>query len=425
LAAEGVVYENAFTSGIWTLESVASLYTGLYASQHGVDIHHQTLSPEPTTLASYLQMTYSGAAFAPGSWHSRSFGFDRGFEHFQETYRPFTWLDRLFPTETFPEKVWRHFGYRYDKGARGMNWAAKKWLDSRSDDRPFFMVVHYIEPHLPYRLPEPFYSRFLPAGISKSQAKRVNQDAYKLMAHEVEMSEEDFEILNALYDGALNYLDFRIDELTMHLAARGILDDTLLIIMADHGENLGEHGLMDHQYSVHDTLLHVPLVMRLPGTLPAGTRETKLVQNIDIFPTLIEFVGGSVDDLPNDLRGQNIFEGESGHEFTISEYLAPVFRRFEFAHPRFDYGEYDRQLRAIRTTDYKLIWSSDGNHELYQVSVDPYEQHNLIEAQSDVAGQLEQKLQQWESSIHGPTWQRTSPEIDPVVEGRLRELGYL
>ena len=431
LAAEGVVFENAYSSLVLEIYSVASLYTGLYSSQHGVDIHHPRLSQEPITLAGYLQSKgYSTAAFTPaGSWHQRTFGFHRGFEHFQEAYRPFSWLDKLFPTETLFEKVWRHLGYRfgytYDQGGRSMNQAAQKWLSSRPQDKPFFMVVHYLEPHLPYHLPEPFYSKFLPAGVSKPLVKRVNQDAYKYMAHEVEMSAEDFTVLGALYNGSLNYLDFRIQELVSCLETQGGLDSTLIILMADHGENLGEHSLMDHQYCVYDTLVRIPLIMRLPSTFPAGRRELKLVQNIDILPTIVEFAGGSVRELSHDLRGQDMFGSGIGHEFTISEYLTPAFKRFEFAHPKFDYSEYDRQLRAIRTTEYKLIWSSDGEHELYQIATDAYEEHNLIETCPDVASQLLEQLQLWERSIHQPTWERESVEIDPVTEERLRGLGYL
>jgi arylsulfatase A-like enzyme len=120
LASEGIRFENAFSSGGWTLESVAALYTGLYSSQHGVNAECPVLGVEPTTLASYLQTTHTTAAFSPGAWHGRRFGFARGFSRFQETYRRPDFLNLLLPTPTRPEwalrRISRQFGIAFLRG---------------------------------------------------------------------------------------------------------------------------------------------------------------------------------------------------------------------------------------------------------------------------------------------------------------------
>lgn len=425
LAEEGTVFEKTYSSAVWTLESIASLYTGLYCTQHGVDIQHNTLSKDAITLANYLKgLGYATVAFTPGSWHGRNFGFDLGFEFFQETYRRFDWLNRWFPAETLPEKAWRHVGYRYDKGARAINRALAKWFKLRSLQKPFLAVVHYIEPHLPYRLPKDFRTKFAVEGVTKASLRNVNQDAYRFMAHEVSMGEEDIAALCAFYDASLSYLDHRIDELLIYLAAEGLRDNTLIILMADHGENLGEHGLMDHQYSVHDTLTHVPLIMHLPGMITANNRDSRLVQNIDLLPTICELAGGSAKDLPY-LPGQNLLGDFAGHPYAISEYLSPVLKRFQFAHRQFNYSEYDRQLRAIRDDTYKLIWSSTGVNELYHIVDDPYEQNDLIHDHPEVADRLQQALNEWLATTERFDWQQETSQMDLITEQRLRDLGYL
>ena len=172
LADSGLTFDNAISAAVWTLESVASLYTGLFPTQHGVNIEHPLLSPRATTLASILQeLGYETVAFTPGSWHGRNFGFNQGFDHFKETYRRFTHLDQLFRSETLPEKAWRHLGFRFDKNARAMNQAAMNWLSRRSSEKPFFLLIHYIEPHLPYHIPEPFRKMFLSNDITSGRGQ--------------------------------------------------------------------------------------------------------------------------------------------------------------------------------------------------------------------------------------------------------------
>ena len=124
--------------------------------------------------------------------------------------------------------------------------------------------------HSKYTAPEPFKTMFLPTQFQKHMSS-VNQNAGAFLSGNVRMEEEDFYILRCLYDGALAYIDYKVGELV--LKGNNLLDDTILIITSDHGENIGEHNLMDHQFCLYDTLLHIPLVIRFP-------REFSLCKNV-------------------------------------------------------------------------------------------------------------------------------------------------
>jgi arylsulfatase A-like enzyme len=150
----------------------------------------------------------------------------------------------------------------------------------------------------------------------------------------------------------------------------------------------------------------------------------KLVQNIDLFPTVTELLGVEASELQPCTLGKSVLKHE-GHAFVISEYLTPVFKRFEFAHRDFDTSEYDRQLRTLRDENYKLIFSSDGAHELYHIFTDPHEQVNLIASRPQVANEMMARLQQWERTLLLPQWEGVTASIDGEVEQRLRDLGYL
>src|SRR5262245_7906408 len=140
------------------------------------------------------------------------------------------------------------------------------------------------------------------------------------------MSEEDFAVLQACYDGALASIDAEIGTLTAWLRQRGLLERTLLIITSDHGENIGDHGLMSHAYSLHDTLIHVPLIVRYPACFPPGQRVTQQVQLTDLFPTLLDVVGLDVPYVRQELQGVSLLaptSGTSEARLAYAEMLGP------------------------------------------------------------------------------------------------------
>jgi len=286
-----------------------------------------------------------------------------------------------------------------------------------------------MEPHLEYRPPERFAERFLPAGVSSDDAIDVRQDAWKYVADKIEVSDRDFTILQALYRAEIAYLDSRIGELKQSLKRNGEFEDTVFVVMGDHGENIGDHGLMDHQYCLYDTLLHVPLLLS-GGAFTGGKTVDDLVQLIDIVPTLLDEVGIEAAEFQSQLQGRSFHpDAESDpRNRVIAEYMSPQ-PSMEALEKRVgvlpeSVSRYDRSLRALRTREWKLIRGSDGTRELYHVTEDPGETDDLVESNPDRVETLERELDEWLDSFERAD---DSSDVDMRQEtkDRLEDLGYL
>jgi arylsulfatase A-like enzyme len=264
----------------------------------------------------------------------------------------------------------------------------------------------------------------LPNGVSPKEAEAVNQDRWAYFAGIKPMSERDFEILAALHDGEITYLDSRIAEVLRWLQGAGMLDRTMVIITADHGENIGDHQMMGHAYCLYDTLLHVPLIIHYPdGTVTSG-RVGRQVQTLDLLPTILAILGDSSSIAYRSLQGIDLLS--SAHrDFAFAEQAEPDLSSFHKRFPGADVLRYDRALKAIRTDRYKFIWASDGNHELYDLQADPDEQRNTIGQHLDIADDLDRRLKEWRNSFVAPTPADEVPEFEEEVKARLRALGYL
>lgn len=430
VAAGGVLYEKAISAAVWTVPSHASLFTGQYPSGHGLRGRNLKLRSGIPTLAEFLAgQGYQTLGLTANALIGPATGLARGFHQLRD-------VRNLVQDNPNGADGWRrivnalyrrvYFGPRphretwFDNGAWRINVDMKRWLKSRGGEkRPFFIFANYMEPHLRYHPPRAFRERFL-TPAQRKRWRRVNQNAWKFMSGDVSMSEADWDVLIALYDAELAYLDMRLGQLVDALRSHGLLDNTLLIITADHGENLGEHGLMDHQYCVYDTLIRVPLIIRYPQRFPAGVRVSELVQTVDIFPTLVQLVESETSLSDRSLLPERL--QKAPREFTVTEYLAPQlhsFRREDVA-----YDEYfARQLRALRTDRHKYIWASDGRHELYDLNDDPGETQNLINDDPETAAQLATRLEQWLDKFAAEAYEETA--VDEEIIRRLEALGYI
>ncbi len=228
-----------------------------------------------------------------------------------------------------------------------------------------------------------------------------------------------------MYDAELAYLDSRIGQLHTFLQQNGLLDETILIITSDHGENLGDHNLMDHQYCVYDTLARVPLIIRYPDIFPGGLQVSALVQTTDLFPSLAEILAVADDPVLSRVQGQSLLPERiavSPREYAVTEYLAPQLHSFRREDVSFD-SKFSRQLRAINTGRYKYIWASNGENELYDLQTDPGELCNIIADEPETAVCLATELQTWVD-------QHTLPGddeglVDEAIVNRLEALGYI
>jgi arylsulfatase A-like enzyme len=422
LAAEGVRFTHMITTAPWTLPAHASLFTGLYSSTHGATDEHKRLEPGRPTLGEILGSAgYATAGFCANPWVAET-GLKRGFEYFFD-HRPR--VRRLARAYFGAQQLGDVLLSRRDSGGRRTTEAFGRWLDRVPGAQPFFAFVHYNEPHLPFRPPPPFDRSFL-NGTPAMRVRSVNQDCNRFIGGDVAMDEEDFHILTALYDGELRYADHLISRLVETLARGGRRDDTVLIVTADHGENLGEHGLMSHKFVLTDTLLRIPLVLHAPALLPRGIVSDALVQSTDILPTvtrLLDIPTPPVEGVP--LAGpEGLLPVERA--FTVSERLRPNLGVFRERYPRFDVGPHDVRKRALRTRTHKYLWHSDGREELYDLVVDPGETRDVSGEAPAMLASLRNEMAAWHAAHPNPNLSDAEePGFEAEVRRQLSELGYI
>jgi arylsulfatase A-like enzyme len=251
LGADGVLFENAFSSAAFTLPGHMSMLTGLWFSSHRAITAMSFLSPAHRTLAEALQAGgYATAAFSSGAWIMPWTGFRRGFDAYYEMPPSLYGADKPAGTP-------------YDAFTQGL-----EWLRDHAD-RPCFVFLHNYVVHTPYTPPKLYKQAFdpLPPGSPNEEVQR------------------------RAYEQEVRYADDQIRAFLEGLDALGRADRTLVIVTADHGEQFGEHGGLEHTYDVHDEVAHVPLVMRLPGAIPAGREIAEPVSLVDLAPTIVDLLG--------------------------------------------------------------------------------------------------------------------------------------
>ena len=426
LAETSMVYERAISPAGWSLPAHASLFTGLYASRHRADDQHKYLDLEYATLAELLRAReYHTLAFCENPYVSSATGLDRGFQWFNRSF------DSPQPLYKKSEKLKRKLingiakiRGEHDSGAAHINGQVLTSLRRLKEEHaPFFMFMHYEDTHAPYRLPRKF-ARFLPRGVRLETALQVNQDPWKYLIDPQVMQEDDFQTLRGLYDSEIYYVDYRIGQVLNWLQAFRMLDHTMVIVTADHGENLGDHEMMAHKYCLYDTLMHVPLIVHYPkGTVPPG-RVQRQVQTLDIAPTILCMLGETNSEAFRAFQGYDLLSSFR-RDFTLAEQSRPDLSKFYTRFPGVDVSRFDRALTMIRDDQYKFIWASDGNHELYDHVLDPAEKRNLIEILPHKANDLHSRLEKWRAGFEHAKPLEQAPEFDQEVAERLRALGYL
>ena len=261
-AVRGVVFEHAFSHAPATLSSHSTAFTGLLPDAHGAQIMtHSELPPEAITLTEILKSRgYATAGFTGGAQLSAGFGFHQGFDVYED----------------------KHWGL-------ADNWnMARAWLSENSDKR-FFLFLHTYDIHTPYEPPPP-YNRMFDPGYNGPLPDKLSLDLLKkISGGDIRASDADLEHINAQYDAGVRYADSVLDEIFDWLDSQGLLSNTVVVIMSDHGEELGERGVVGmHAHSLYNEALHVPLIVRAPGLAPARVRQRAGL--VDLTPTLLELL---------------------------------------------------------------------------------------------------------------------------------------
>jgi arylsulfatase A-like enzyme len=273
-AAGATVYEAAVAQAPWTRPAVASIFTGMWPQDHGTWNLHSVLAPEARTLAELLAGAgYRTAAVSTNGHITGRHGFAQGFDEFRF----------LVQGEQGVENV--------------LDWT-RDWLDRQAGERPFFLYLHTIDPHSPYAAPPEYRRRFAPESL--------DEDPAALLARAEAASGAERERLVArlrpLYDAEVAYNDAGFGELLAELERRGLLEDALVVFVADHGEEFLDHGELGHGWNFHAETLRVPLLVKYPRQR-AGSRDPETAQQVDLLPTILAAAGGVV---PPQLPGRDL-----------------------------------------------------------------------------------------------------------------------
>jgi arylsulfatase A-like enzyme len=402
-ARGAVVYERAYATSSWTLPSHASIFTGLLPIEHGAQTAPQgqsatlgygvrPLAEHFDTLAERLAARgYHTAAVVSGPALKRELGVAQGFERYEDDLGG----PRALTGRRAGETADRAIALLQHLGAG-----------------PWFLFVNFFDPHAPYRPPHP-YDAGLPevdtGPITAALVQRLVAGAPA--APPAPWEHKALDGMRAGYDAEIAYMDRNLGRLLRAVARGPRGGDTLVVITADHGESFGEHDYLSHGANLYEEAIHVPLLVRWPDGRGAGTREGAPVQNQHLFATILRAAGAPV---PPGAPGLDAPTAEMLTEVGASDANVRLFGPF-----------FDRRLRALRVGDRKLIESSRGQVELYDVARDPAELHDLAAAEPDAVADLRQRLERF-CAAHPPLYDPDArAELAPETQRALRELGYI
>jgi arylsulfatase A-like enzyme len=366
LAARSIVYERGVAASSWTLPSHASIFTGKFPSSHGADYdpdgalrltqaiegpqewseyRASGLSPEETTLALFLrERGYHTAAVVGGPWMKRVFGLDRGFDTYDD----------------------EGIGDVNGRLASEITSAALAAIDGRGGG-PLFLFLNYFDPHGPYEAPSPFGGSF---GSEPSDR----------------------------YDEEILYMDHHLGRLLDGLESRGLFDESLIVVTADHGELLGEHGKMGHGATLFEEEVRVPVLLKYPRDEAAPGRRREPFHHVDVLPLIRERLGMGSEKTPRPLLAE----------------VNPL-----------DFVSHEGSFRALYLGRYKLVWNSLGNHALFDLESDPREEKNLAAADPTRTAEALGVLEKVMASLPSPGAPGPPAVLDDETLEALRSLGYV
>jgi arylsulfatase A-like enzyme len=387
-SAQGAVFDAALSPASWTLPSIASMLTGEYPPGHGAAdgqamTHHDELLAE--TLLADGVTTYAGSA-------NPLIGPIHGFAQGIETFDHEPWA----PAETISD------GFL-------------NWLPTVSEHR-WFAYLHYIDPHDPYDAPLPAENRFADASYTGTF---LNDDALNTHAAAVNhgnpstmnVTDEDVQWLIDRYDEEILYWDHHFGRVVEALRSSGLLENTIVIVTSDHGEEFGEHGMFKHGQQLFDETVHVPLVVAGPGI--SASRNWSVTENRLMYFTVLDAFGL----LDRNQSGLSLFAPRSvpGRGYLYTRYTL-----------RADDPRNRRGLAALRTDHYKLISETDiDGVALFDLTRDPAEARDVAGIDTVVTETMGQELNSWLATTRGNRRTEANEPVSDATVEQLRALGYV
>jgi len=366
LAREGVLFEQAVSVAPLTLPAHSSIFTGKFPPEHGVrDNGGFFLDAAQTTLAEVLKARgYRTAGFVAAYVLDSKWGIDQGFDTYFDDF------DLSKSKAISMGSIQRPGNEVVDK--------ALPWIE-QAKDAPFFAWIHLYDPHTPYRPPEPFRSRY--------------------KGHP--------------YNGEIAFADSQIARVIAQLKALGVYERTVVVVMGDHGESLGDHGEATHGFFIYNSVTHVPFTITAPFSLMHGRRVADPVRSVDVMPTVLDLLGVPS---PRGISGASLVPLMTGStvELGLDAYSESMY-------PLHHYGWSD--IRALRAGRYKVI--DAPRPELYDIDQDPQEATNLYAQRRSLGDGMIAQLRTQENRFVKTEAALPAGDVDPEARARLAALGYV
>jgi len=388
-AQQSVVFDTAISQAAWTTPSFMSLLTSLYPSVHKLMEYPNPGQLDDNIISWPVLMKAEGyltASFNGGGYLSGKFGFDRGFDHFVS-------------------------GQMYYKNAPRLFRDALAWI-GRQQDQPFFLFLHTYSVHRPYWPPPVYRTRFFlesETEIDHTFSLPPREwDHWQDRIKAGRIDGEDIRKITALYDAEISYVDEAFGRFIQELKLSGVFDRSVIILTADHGDELFDHGQIDHIRTVYQELIHVPLIIKIPGAAPE--RIQGWMESIDIMPTILELIGLDCPAVQGESMLKAINKGKMLRTYAFSE------------------GGKKGSIKALLSREWKYIYdTSTQTEELYHLLKDPAESQNLVRDYQRVRENMRTHLQRILSANAelSKNYVQRTVDLDKDLKRKLRSLGYL
>ena len=453
-AEEARVYEQATAPAPWTLPVHASLFTGLYPSEHNATQETPYLEDATTLAESLSRAGYATSCYSSNAWITPYTHLTDGFDDQDNFFKVMPGdllsgpLARIWKTMNDNERL-RNLADRVVEVGNAIHerLAAGGGEDSKTPavidrtqsfiddaDAPFFSFINLMDAHLPYHPPEEYVEQFAP-GVDSTDICQ-NSKAYNCGA--VDIDDDEWTDIRGLYDAEIRHMDDQLDRLFAWLKAEGLWDETMVVVCADHGELHGEHDLYGHEFNIYDPLVNVPLLVKHPDVEPGRDDETP-VELLDLYHTVLDATDtegrGQPLDPNRSLLSSDYRDIDLGdHAFV--EYHRPVVELNQLeskaAEAGIDLSEDSRfysRMRAARRPDGKYIRNERIADEAYRLDDDPGEATDLADGDDETIAAVEEALVAFEQRVGGE-WDEVGDadplaDMDSETKDRLRDLGYV
>lgn len=428
LGASGVVFDDCHAQATWTKPSTASLLTSLYSFTHGIVNDYDTIPTGATTIAEQMRAAgYVTASLVANPFAGRITGLERGFDYLSD------WA-----------VVQRHRSDAVDRGtdSAAVNQIAFPWLDHHRDE-PFFLYVHTTDPHAPYRPPAAFEARFADPKdtpqFDRDYGRLRDVSQYgggavftRAICKEKGIDPDKF-IHEAIdrYDGEILHNDHSLELLVGKLRQLGILDNTLIVVVSDHGEEFWEHGWTAHGHTLYQELTHCVLLLWNPKLLRTPRRVAEPVQLIDVMPTVLDLLHLKIPDVA---QGQSLAPLALGRPFERRGLV--MSSRFAHPGPRSEVSVPENRTNtfALLDSSWKLIYRDKAREagldrvELFDRRSDPGDKKNVAALHPQQVEQEMAKINRWiavQTQIRKALGHGEKSVMDRRTLEQLRSLGYI